>query len=301
MSSTTLHADDAHAHMHAHQFEDAEQQKEAVVLGMWAFLATEVLFFGALFTTYVVFRFSYPKMWFAASHELDWKLGCLNTFILLLSSFTMALAVNAAQRGLKARINVCLAATFLLAGGFLVVKTIEYKAKYDHGLIPGPHFQIPDKMAKEIGLGDDPAAVEALLAPGMQNPVAGAEHAAAPHGAEPAGHAAPAAEHAGGEHHEAIYSSESYDKFRHPLTPKFSDDARKAQLFFALYFAMTGLHAFHVIIGMFAIAFLMVLTQRNWFNEHYNSPVEMTGLYWHFVDIVWVFLFPLLYLMDIPK
>ncbi len=276
MSSETLELHDAHDHAtHSHQFDDPVQQREAAALGMWAFLATEVLFFGGLFLCYTVFRYRFPQMWDIGSHELDWKLGGLNTVILLTSSFTMALGVNAAQRGLKSRLNLCLILTILLACGFLVVKSFEYHHKWEESLIPGRHFQVPphvwerhkDELTPVGRSPMEPPVVSEVpfdpMGPNLGPPLSNEETVG-----------------------------------RIPLTPAFSDDIRRLQLFFALYFAMTGLHGFHVIIGIALIGGLVVLNQRGWFSKDYNTPVVMTGLYWHFVDIVWVFLFPLLYLMD---
>ena len=273
MSSEALEIHDAHAvHTHAHQFDDPVQQKESASLGMWAFLATEVLFFGGLFLLYTVFRYRYPEMWDIGSHELDIYLGGLNTLILLTSSLTMALGVHAAQTGKKAALNVYLIITLLCAGGFLVVKTFEYKAKFDHGVIPGRYFQVPAEVwekHKPADMAGSPVFDSNHVQEIVNDPMG-------PYAHEPHGMTAN----------------------RPPLTPHFYDDVRKLQLFFGLYFAMTGLHGIHVIIGMFMIGTLVFLNMKGWFSPSYYTPVEMTGLYWHFVDIVWVFLFPLLYLMD---
>ncbi|HSP99987.1 MAG TPA: cytochrome c oxidase subunit 3 family protein [Candidatus Dormibacteraeota bacterium] len=203
----------------AHHFDDAEQQHDASTLGMWVFLAQEVMFFGGLFTTYVVYRTAFPEAFHAGSHELDITLGAFNTVVLLTSSLTMALSVHAAQVSRRGMLIVNLILTLILGSVFLGVKVIEYAAKFEHHLVPGPHFQF--------------------------------------HGA----------------------------------------DATNAQLFFSLYFAMTGLHALHMIVGA---GLLLVLIARSWqgmFNRNYYTPVEMVGLYWHFVDLIWIFLFPLLYLL----
>lgn len=203
----------------AHHFDDAEQQHDASTLGMWLFLAQEVMFFGGLFTAYVVYRTAFPDAFRAGSHELDITLGTINTIVLLTSSLTMALAVHAAQVSKRAMLIVNLLFTLFFGLVFLGVKVIEYAAKFEHHLVPGPHFQF--------------------------------------HGADPS----------------------------------------NTQLFFSLYFAMTGLHALHMIVGA---GLLLVLLARSWqgmFNRNYYTPVEMVGLYWHFVDLIWIFLFPLLYLV----
>jgi cytochrome c oxidase subunit III len=222
---------------YAHQFEDAEQQKEAVTLGMWAFLATEVLFFGALFCAYAVYRYLYYSAYAHGAEELDTKWGLINTLVLLVSSFTMALAVRCAQIGKKKMTSIYLVLTIVFACCFLGIKYIEYSAKYEHKTMPG--------MA-DFGGGhraDGRIMNEVWIEAGGQNLV---------------------------------------DQIR---------------IFFALYFCMTGLHGIHIVIGVGLLGGILFLNQRNWFGPNYYSPVEMVGLYWHFVDVVWVFLFPLLYLI----
>lgn len=203
----------------AHHFDDADQQRDASALGMWLFLVTEIMFFGGLFTAYVVYRAAFPVAFHAASHELDVTLGTLNTAVLLTSSLTMALAVHAAQVGKRGMLVCCLLFTMLLGCTFVGVKGYEYWHKWHEHLIPGPHFAF--------------------------------------HGPDPA----------------------------------------NAQLFFSLYFATTGLHAVHMIIGIVLLSVLSVRGARGMFGRFYYTPVELSGLYWHFVDLVWIFLFPLLYLI----
>jgi cytochrome c oxidase subunit 3 len=206
-------------HAYAHQFDSAEHQRSASQLGMWVFIAQEILFFGGLFLAYTVYRFMYPAAFAQASHHLDVTLGAVNTVVLIGSSLTMALAVHAAQLGYRRTQTLFLVFTIVLGSVFLGIKTIEYGHKFHEHLIPGPNF---------------------------------------------------------------LFSG---------------DEARHAQIFFSLYFVMTGLHAFHMIIGIAILAVLAVMAWRGAFDAAYYSPVELTGLYWHFVDIVWIFLFPLLYLI----
>ena len=203
-----------------HQFDDVEQQHESAALGMWVFLATEVMFFGGMFLGYAVYRGAYHVAFKEASRHLDVLLGAINTGVLLCSSLTMALAVHAAQLGGRRTVALFLLATIVLGGVFLGIKAVEYHHKYEEHLIPGRNF-----------------------------------------------------------------------KFSEP-------DANHAQLFFSFYFAMTGMHALHMVIGIGLMLVLILRTMRGRFSSEYHSPIEMTGLYWHFVDIVWVFLFPLLYLVD---
>ena len=201
-----------------------EQQKESATLGMWIFLATEILFFGGLFLTYTVNRHTYPDIFAECSKSLDLKLGGFNTVVLIGSSLTMAMSVWSAQVGKKKLVTLFLILTLFLGCVFLGVKAIEYHAKYVEHHIPGLPFQFE---------------------PGSD--VATNAH---------------------------------------------------AQLFFSLYFGMTGLHATHMVVGAGLLLWLIRQSLKGRFTPQYNTPVENIGLYWHFVDIVWIYLFPLLYLID---
>ena len=211
---------DSHTHV-AHHFDSAEQQFEASQLGMWAFLVTEIMFFGGLFLGYTIYRSLYPEAFAEASRLLDYKLGAINTAVLICSSLTMVLAVRAAQLGRKRSLIVYMLLTMILGSAFLGNKVVEYSHKFHQHLVPGLHF-----------------------------------------GPEP------------------------------PLA-----QPQQAQLFFSFYFGMTGLHALHMIIGLAILAVLVYQAWRGKFSSGYFAPVDITGLYWHFVDVVWIFLFPLLYLI----
>jgi cytochrome c oxidase subunit 3 len=208
------------------QFDTAEQQRDASTFGMWIFLITEVMFFGGMFLMYTVYRMVYPEVFAVASASLNATLGAVNTAVLLCSSYTMVLAVRAAQLGQRKAIIVFVLLTVLLGGVFLGVKAVEWTEKFHHHHIPGPAFHL-DGTAQ-------------------QGP---------------------------------------------------------AQLFFSLYFAMTGLHALHMVIGVGIMAFILYNAWKGVYKAEYNTPVDVAGLYWHFVDIIWIFLFPLLYLIDrhLPK
>jgi cytochrome c oxidase subunit 3 len=203
----------------AHQFETLEQQRDADLLGMWTFLATEVMFFGGLIMCYTFARFSYPSAFESASHRLYVAYGGTNTAILLCSSFTMALAVRAAQMGRRKPLIGLLLATILFGLAFLTVKGFEYHTDYVEHLVPRWNFRWE------------------------------------------------------------------------------GSDGRQAEIFFWLYFILTMLHALHVAIGIGILAIMAVLAWRGRIREGSDIPFEISGLYWHFVDIVWVFLFPLLYLV----
>ena len=215
-----VHAEHPHHPKLQHHFDDMEQQAEASTLGMWVFLVTEIMFFGGLFTAYLIYRWAYPTGFQEASNHLDVIWGAVNTAVLICSSLTMALAVRAAQTSAPSKTQVAwLLATIVLGMAFLGVKVIEYADKFTHNLVPGPNFHWE---------GEYPAA---------------------------------------------------------------------AEIFYSLYFAMTGLHAIHMIIGIGIMAVIAVMAWRGTFDSDYYTPVEVSGLYWHFVDIVWIFLFPLLYLI----
>ncbi len=225
MASAHAEVENFDVHVH-HQFEDIEQQNESYIVGMWTFMVTEVMFFGALFLVYILYRWHYQPDFYAAHKALDVGPGVVNTVLLLLSSFTMVLAVHFAQLRNKKMVVANLLATCALATGFLLIKfIIEWPAKFGHHLVPGASF------------GTHPEYL---------------------HGASP----------------------------------------RAAELFFSLYFLMTGLHAIHIIVGIIIIGALALTWIRGWklATEDY-IPTELVGLYWHFVDLVWIFLFPLFYLI----
>jgi cytochrome c oxidase subunit 3 len=204
-----------------HHFDDADQQFEASTLGMWTFLITEIMFFGGLFLGYTIYRSLYPQAFAEASRLLDYRLGAINTAVLICSSLTMVLAVRSAQLGQRRRLVTFLVLTIVLGSAFLVNKGFEYAHKFHEHLVPGPNF-----------------GPEAQLT-----------------------------------------------------------DPQHSQLFFSFYFGMTGLHALHMIIGIGILVMLVYQSWRGRFTSDYFTPVDITGLYWHFVDIVWIFLFPLLYLI----
>lgn len=198
---------------------DRTQRSVAQHLGIWTFLATEILFFGGMFACYAVYRASYPDAFADASRRLDFVIGTTNTVVLLASSLAMALADNAAKAGRRGRLRACLVITAVLGVLFLGFKAYEYHQKFVEHLVPGFDFH-------------------------------------------PEGGAAPS-----------------------------------MQLFFVLYFALTGLHAIHLLIGLGLMTWLLVRTRASRLTEAMVAPVEITGLYWHFVDCIWVFLYPLLYLV----
>jgi cytochrome c oxidase subunit 3 len=203
------------------QFRTAEQQRETETLGMWIFLATEVMFFGGLFVAFTVYRMYYPQAFGAGSADMNILLGSINTVVLITSSFTMALAVHSAEVGNRRLLAFLLVATMLLGCVFLGVKLTEYYQHYLDHKMPSVWF-----------------------------------------------------EYAG-------------------------PNASKVQMFFVFYFFMTGLHALHMVVGIGVLLVILARTLARSFSAEYYTPVAMAGLYWSFVDIIWVFLFALFYLQGL--
>jgi cytochrome c oxidase subunit 3 len=202
----------------AGQFEDLPQQQEASTLGMWTFLATEILFFGGMFLSYITYRSTYPAAFAEASKHTLVLFGTLNTAILLTSSLTMVLAVHSIQENnVKSTVRYLLF-TIAFACAFLVLKGFEYHLDLEDHLWPGP-------------------------------------------------------------------------RFKSGLPPQ-------AQIFWFLYWAMTGLHALHVTVGIGLLGGVACMARRGKLSATYYNPVDVVALYWHFVDIVWIFLYPLLYLIN---
>ena len=233
---------DAHGHRSLqHHFENMEQQREAGTLGMWVFLVTEIMFFGGMFLAYTIYRSLFPASFASASNHLDITLGTVNTAVLILSSFTMAMAVYSTQMGKQRAPVIFLVLTLVLGLTFLGIKAVEYYDKYEDHLIPGS------------------------LIPGR------------PFGPE------------------VQEEGQPYDA--HKLHLLRGATVRQVEMFYWIYFAMTGMHAVHMIIGAGLLLVLIYLSLKGRFDAEYHSPVEVVGLYWHFVDNLWIFLFPLLYLL----
>ena len=420
------HGREHHAHDHpphlAHHFDTPEQQFDSAKIGMWAFLATEILMFGGLFCAYAVYRYNNPNVFRVGEHHLDTTLGAINTVVLLASSLTMALAVRAAQLGQKTYLILMLCMTLLGAVGFMCIKTVEYKAKYDHGLMPG-RYNAYDRENNEAGFqkyvmghgyggndhgeGGDPShaatgeyadgVIPALkgdsaeevneggmvagegdeshrpvgeargIAPALEGPaeqsdgvepsgVDGHRNSPLPTdinnpsalsaaaadedmpdnldiaekaGRLPANPAGDTAEMATGEMQngrQLAYLGPDYvdpnfgtgdavkirPKFNTPTgiattahaghgAAEFEDlsvrEQSNVKAFFNIYFMMTGLHGLHVVIGMGLIGWILLRSVQGTFGPAYYTPVDLVGLYWHLVDLIWIFLFPLLYLI----
>ena len=293
-----------HHHYHPpglqHQFEDMGQQQESTSIGMWMFLVQEIMFFGGMFTVYLVFRSKYPMAFAAASNHLDVVMGFVNTLVLIVSSLTMALAVRAAQTGKRNLQVIMIILTMGFGATFLVVKAVEYTAKYNDGLIPVTGLNKKTKATGHSGSNTENAGHESdsqmrssLDVPHETGTQGGTHEYVNPRGDFQWKDASLAVE----AHHKGILTPDEkiqYLENGEVSQSKFQD---KVRIFYYIYFAMTGLHALHMVIGLGIMSWLLWKAYRGTFSPEYYAPVEISGLYWHFVDIVWIFLFPLLYLL----
>ncbi|MCA9602853.1 MAG: cytochrome c oxidase subunit 3 family protein, partial [Myxococcales bacterium] len=227
---------DAHPKFLAHHFDTPLQQFDAAKLGMWAFLAQEVLFFSGLFVFYGIYRSWYPEIFVYGSQLLDWKMGATNTVVLLFSSFTAAMAVRSAQVGEggafggKAWTGRFIILTILCACAFMVIKYFEYSAKFHHGFLPGKYF-----------------------APNM-----------------------------------AHVAHDYIDHHGHAITAL----PFEMRSFFGIYFMMTGVHGVHVLVGIGVFIWMYIRNAKGEFGPQFFTPIELTALYWHLVDLIWIYLFP---------
>jgi cytochrome c oxidase subunit 3 len=203
----------------AHHFESLEKQTHAARLGMWLFLATEVLLFTALFAAYAVYRFLFGATFAEASRHIETWIGVVNTLVLVTSSFTVALGLHRATKGDGRGTALFFGLSVLLALTFLGFKAVEYSHHFQEGQLPGRFY--------------------------------------------------------------------TYEEVRGP----------GAALFFSLYFLITGLHGIHVVVGMTVLTVVGIRAFRGAFSAEYHVAVELAGLYWHLVDLIWIFVFPLIYLI----
>jgi cytochrome c oxidase subunit 3 len=274
-------------HRLAHYFDTQRQQFESHKLGMWIFLTTEILMFGGLFCAYAIYRATHPEVFLYAHTLLDKNLGAVNTIVLLFSSFTMAWSVRAAMLGQRRLLIGLLAVTLLCGFAFMGIKGIEYSHKWKHGLLWGERFDYA--AAQEYGSGH-----------GTEHGTAGEHGAADEHGT--------ADEHGAADEHAA---GEAVDTQQAEVMAELDTDAavtvarghdpsqipRNLHVFFGIYFVMTGLHGIHVLAGMIMLAWLIARAVRGDFGSRNYTAVDLGGLYWHLVDLIWIFLFPLLYLI----
>jgi cytochrome c oxidase subunit 3 len=223
-NNTPSNVEPHESYAHGHHWRNATDEASAAKLGMWLFLATELLMFSGFFCAYAAFRMMYEGNWIAASeHYLNWKIGGINTLMLLLSSFTVVMAIRCAQRNKQGLLMLNLWITQACAAVFLILKLwLEYWPKIQKGELPGVNF------------------------------------AYAPHG---------------------DYVAGAHD-----------------HIFLSVYWIATATHGFHVLVGMFVFAWIMWRAHKRHFGPKHYTALENVGLYWHVVDVIWIFLFPLLYL-----
>lgn len=389
----TLDAPDSaqhgHGHGHnphlAHHFDTMEQQYDSGKLGMWVFLATELLMFGGLFCAYSVYRANHPEVFLYAHHYLDTTMGAINTAILLASSLTMAWAVRCSQINKNRGLVICLLLTLLGGAGFMVIKAIEYNAKFEHHLAPGIYNEynplypgegktnaVGEKKFKEelAALAPKPLDPEGIAitpaAPYLfKDPNAGSGDAALikPKYTFNASLVADQTLITESESHAQPHANPSHGGEKAHAGMAFTDlenqlSRQRVNTFFGIYYCMTGLHGIHVLVGMGLIFWILYRAadtrEKLWvppllpifiggylsfigfishasiwfyfgvpililgglwliirlvklasiqtvtageFSEQYYAPVDLVGLYWHLVDLIWIFLFPLLYLI----
>jgi cytochrome c oxidase subunit 3 len=214
---------------YAHHFNNAEHEFKSSIEGVWIFLTSEILMFGALFVGYFIYSNIYPDVFKLGSLTTDWRLGATNTLVLLLSSWTMALGIYYCQKNDKEKAFFNLMLTIVCGAVFMVIKYFEYTHKIHEGWMPGMWFSGLETLHHVVG-------------DGVNIP-------------------------------------------------------DNIPLYYSFYFMMTGLHGIHVLAGMALVGWVAIRTKRGEFNQNYYTPVEGVGLFWHLIDLIWIFLFPLLYLV----
>ncbi len=247
----------------AHHFDTPKHEFESGKLGIWIFLVTEVLFFGGLFCAYAIYRSLHPEIFVYSHYYLDTFWGAVNTGVLIVSSLTAAWAVRCAQLGQQRKLIVNIIATIALAFCFLGIKYIEYSHKFHDHILPGKHFN-PTHEVWEL---DSYKAHQAKFGHGEGAALAAEQ----PHVEAPAG-----------------------EKKAPPGALK---RPRNASVFFSIYFCMTGLHGVHVVAGIITWLWVLRRARRGQYGPDNFGAVDFTALYWHLVDLIWIYLFPLLYLI----
>jgi cytochrome c oxidase subunit III len=207
-----------------HQFSSAKQ-------GIWLFMVTEILMFGGLFVGYALYHMKYPEMFAEGARFLDWKLGFVNTLVLIFSSLTMALGIYYIQVNQVKKAISALIITVICGAIFMVIKYFEYTHKFHLGIFPGNMLDLA-KLNEHLLAAGQPAVASQNLG-----------------------------------------------------------------LYFGFYFCMSGLHGIHVLLGMGLITWIIIRAQRGDFKPNYYTAVEGVGVFWHIIDLIWIFLFPLLYLV----
>ncbi len=253
----------------AHHFDNLRQQQATVRFGMWLFLVTEVLFFGGALCAYTAYRIWFPKEFEAGSAALNVGIASVNTILLLTSSLTITLGIRACYVGDQRGLRTWLLATLVLGTAFLVLKLREYQLDYEDGLVPGGRTT---NRELEVGYSAQPL-------PGMSMTDRGGS---------------PTTRRFEDNLAEVLEREKKHTGFDYEKAGVYLP---RVQLFFMFYYALTGLHVLHMVVGIGLLIWQYVLASRGFFAyaERYVY-VEVMSLYWHFVDMVWMFLLPLLYL-----
>jgi cytochrome c oxidase subunit 3 len=280
----------------AHHFDSYQQQFDAGKLGIWLFLLTEVLFFSGLFCAYTIYRGMHPEVFVYAHYFLNTTMGAINTCVLLISSLTAAWAVRNAQLAQRKLLILNIVITIACACTFMVVKFFEYQHKFNDGLLPGPRFHPTEQVweldsfkhkhpeaaeyAEHLAKLDAERAKQKVASGGMialDKPLTGNF------------------EHPSEEQIEPLIKAGLIGP--HAEDPSQIGRPRNAHVFFSIYFFMTGLHGIHVLGGIGVWLWLLKRAVKNEFGPKYFGPIDYAALYWHLVDLVWIYLFPLLYLI----
>lgn len=315
----------------AHHFDSPQQQFDAGKMGIWLFLLTEVLFFSGLFCAYTVYRAMRPEVFVYAHYFLDTNLGALNTCVLLASSLTAAWAVRNAQLGETRKLVINIVITIACALTFMVVKYVEYSHKVHDGLLPGPRFHPTEQVwetasfrskhpeaaayAERLIKRDQDAKAAGGAATPQEPPALGGARPA-PAGPQPShGGELSAGQQPGQQPQaptpQAVLPAQLEQPTREQLEPLIQAGVlgpkavnalvpsrpRNAHVFFGIYFFMTGLHGIHVLAGIGVFVWLLLRARTGIFGPMYFGPIDYAALYWHLVDLVWIYLFPLLYLI----
>jgi cytochrome c oxidase subunit 3 len=221
----------SHGGVLKHHFEDIEQQRSSERIGMWMFLASEVLFFGCVFFAYTYYRYLFPHEFAIGSSKLNVTIAFINTLVLLTSSLTITLAIRACQLGQRKALIATLGATVLLGFVFTGFKAYEYAEDWHEQLVPGTRF-----------------------------------------------------------------NEEQFRDVKSPIDPTKEIHVDRIKLFFSFYYAMTGIHMLHLLIGVGVVFYLFARAVYGNLTPERYVAVETTSLYWHLVDVIWLFVMPLLYM-----
>jgi cytochrome c oxidase subunit 3 len=259
-------------------------------VGIWLFLASEVTLFGALFSSYILLRVgASPGTW--PHGLLNVPLGTINTLVLICSSVTVVMAWASLKMNQFHRYRMYQTITVCCAAAFITIKSFEYRDKFNHyeihlkdGSIVDGHLmeRTKDYVVIHIAEKKHLSAIARELA---------AEHPEQKKAEEPA--------EAAGEEHERKVMFSDMELRPKSQKPWIENYGPWHSTYLAIYFTLTGLHALHVIGGALVIAFILWPGAKMWETdpERYTNRIEVSGLFWHFVDLVWIFLFPVLYLL----